>query len=202
MEKNNGRWFWQRYASVYDLFMSREKKAYDRLGALIKGVLTPESHVLELAAGTGLVAQHVGGSCASYLVTDYAEKMLSRAQRKSWPDGVAFEQADATDLRYAEGQFDAVIIANALHIMPDPVLALQNIRHVLRQGGKLIAPTFMRSGTKKETMLEKPMQWLGFRSWTNWSQPEYLAFLRENGWIIQQCEVVPASFHITFVVAE
>lgn len=95
-----------------------------------------------------------------------------------------------------------MIIAGALHIMPDPVLAMQNIRRVLRPGGKLIAPTFARSGSAKESILERPMQWLGFRSWSTWSPQEYTAFLVENGWQILRSDVVPARFGVAYVVAQ
>lgn len=201
MGENNGHWFWQRYAGVYDMFMRRDRRAYDALGEKISAELEGNMDVLELATGTGLVAQRVAGRCKSYLATDYSEKMLEKAKQKAWPDTVRFEQADATSLDYPDESFDTVIISNALHIMPDPRAALGNIRRVLRSGGKLLAPAFVRFGGAKEGILEKPMQWLGFRSWSSWSPPEYEAFLRENGWQIIHSEIIPARFNVAFVVA-
>ena len=201
MADNNGLWFWQRYSALYDLFMRKDRRAYDTLGIKICAELDSRMDALELAVGTGLVAQRVAGCCRSYLATDYSEKMLGRAERKKWPDTVRFEQADATALPYPDESFDIVIISNALHIMPDPIAALSNIRRVLRKGGKLIAPTFVRYGTKKDSVLEKPMQWLGFRSWSSWSPVEYETFLHENGWHILHSEIIPAGFDIAFVVA-
>lgn len=157
--------------------------------------------MLELATGTGLVAQRVAGCCKSFTATDYSEKMLAKARKKSYEGNISFQQADATALSYPAGSFDAVIISNALHIMPSPSLALQNISRVLKPGGKLIAPTFVRYGNPKESILEKPMQWLGFRSWSNWSPPEYIEFLQENGWDVIKSATIPASFTIAFVVA-
>ena len=43
--------------------------------------------------------------------------------------------------------FDAAVISNALHIMPEPEKALAEIRRVLKPGGILIAPTFMAVGS-------------------------------------------------------
>ena len=201
MAENNGHWFWQRYAGVYDLFMLKDKRAYDRLGKKICAELGESMRVLELAVGTGLVAKRIAGCCKSYIATDYSEKMLSKAKRKKWPDSVHFEQADATALPYDDNSFDAVIISNALHIMPDPLAALANIRRVLKPNGKLIAPTFVRYNSKKDSLFEKPMQKLGFRSWFSWNPDEYEAFLREKNWNIVRSEVIPASFDIAFVVA-
>lgn len=202
MAENNGLWFWHRFAGVYDLFMRKDRKAYDRLGAFIREEIKSDDEVLELATGTGLVAERVAGHCKRYLATDYSEKMLRKARKKNWPSSVSIEPADATDLPYPDGCFDAVIISNALHIMPDPALALQNIRRVLREGGKLIAPTFVRYGGRKEGILEKPMGWFGFRSYSTWTPSEYVSFLEESGWHVMRSEVIKASFDIAFVVAE
>ena len=202
MADNNGYWFWQKYSGLYDLFMHKDRRAYDALGTMICTELNSEMDVLELAVGTGLVAQRVAGYCRSYLATDYSEKMLAKAQSKQWPDTVRFEQADATALSYPNESFDAVIISNALHIMPDPLAALMNIRRVLKKDGKMIAPTFVRYGGKKDSVMEKPMQWLGFRTWSGWSPAEYEAFLQENGWQITRNVIVKARFDIAFVVAQ
>lgn len=45
-------------------------------------------------------------------------------------------------IKISDQTFDAVIISNALHIMPDPGLVLKNIRRVFKPNGLLIAPTF------------------------------------------------------------
>ena len=202
MAENNGYWFWQRYSGLYDLFMRKDRRASDKLGIKICEELNQEMDVLELAVGTGLVTQRVAHFCRSYLATDYSEKMLTKAKRKQWPHTVRFEQADATALTYPYENFDVVIISNALHIMPNPLTALTNIRRVLKQGGKMIAPTFVRYGGNKDRILEKAMQWLGFRSWSNWSPAEYETFLQENGWNINSIEIIPAGFDIAFVVAQ
>jgi ubiquinone/menaquinone biosynthesis C-methylase UbiE len=55
--------------------------------------------------------------------------------------------ADATALPYADDSFDAVLIANALHVMPEPEKALREIDRALRLGGILIAPNSMVCST-------------------------------------------------------
>ena len=49
-------------------------------------------------------------------------------------------------LSYADRSFDAVIVSNALHIVPQPEKALAEIRRVLKDDGVLIAPTFTHAG--------------------------------------------------------
>ena len=46
--------------------------------------------------------------------------MIAQAKLKPRGAGLHFSVQDATSLPYADETFDAVLIANALHIMPRP----------------------------------------------------------------------------------
>lgn len=50
--------------------------------------------------------------------------------------------ADALVLDREDGSFDAVLMCNLLHLLPEPAEALAEARRVLRPGGRLLAPTF------------------------------------------------------------
>ena len=56
---------------------------------------------------------------------------------------ISFSVQDATRLTYNSEEFDVVVIANALHIMPEPNKALAEIHRVLKPNGILFAPTFV-----------------------------------------------------------
>ena len=66
--------------------------------------------------------------------------MICEALKGTYPKQLKFEVADATCLPYENNSFDVVIIANALHVMPEPQKALKEIDRVLKDGGLLIAP--------------------------------------------------------------
>ena len=53
--------FWDRTAIIYDRFMRRDAAAYDRMYALLRPVVRGKT-VLELAAGTGLIAKHIANA--------------------------------------------------------------------------------------------------------------------------------------------
>lgn len=74
--------------------------------------------------------------------------MIETAKKKIAPSNVKFSIEDAAALSFANASFDAVIISNALHIMPDPEAALVSIRRVLQSGGLLIAPIFAHGHLK------------------------------------------------------
>ena len=62
-------------------------------------------------------------------------------------------------MTYEDEKFDVVVIANALHIMPQPEKALKEIHRVLKKDGILFAPTFVyKKGYSKFLiwLMEKP----------------------------------------------
>ena len=67
-----------------------------------------------MATATGIIALRVADCCKQVEATDFSEEMIKVASGKEKTENVSFSVADATDLKYDDGQFDAVIIANAL----------------------------------------------------------------------------------------
>lgn len=126
--------FWDRFARIYALFMKRNESAYDAIAEQIKPVLTSEMRALELACGTAQMTRRLSGNVREWIATDYAPNMVAAAQKHFSAANVSYQVADATALPFPDSAFDAVIIANALHIMPEPEAALAEIRRVLKAG--------------------------------------------------------------------
>lgn len=122
---------WDLYAPVYEKAMRLDRRyyqyMYDRIPAQISG-----KEVLEIATGPGLLAKHVAHPTKRMVATDYSEGMIREAKKGSYPAQLTFAVADATALPYPADSFDVVLIANALHVMPEPELALAEINRVLR----------------------------------------------------------------------
>lgn len=92
---------------------------------------------------------------------------------------------DATRLSYEDNRFDVVVIANALHIMPEPDKALSEIHRVLKDGGILFAPTFVyESGYSKVTVAV--MEKSGFKTFHKWSRKEYEKFVESKGFLLKK----------------
>lgn len=193
--------FWDRNASLYDASRRSEKDAYDSMIDRIRLLLKPDMSVLELATGTGIIALQVADCCKQIEATDFSEEMIKVASGKEKPSNLNFSIADATDLKYEARQFDAVIISNALHIMPNPQKALENIRQVLKDNGLLIAPTYMRSKRFSEKITVLIGRIIGFKTFSKWTEKEYMEFISKNGWNVQSCEVFKATFPLAFVSA-
>ncbi len=85
---------------------------------------------------------------------------------------------DATNLPYPNASFDVVLIANALHIMPQPDLALHEIHRILKPNGILLAPTFVYEGTYNKLRL-RMMKLLGFPSCSEWTLQDLTQFVEQ-----------------------
>ena len=133
--------FWDKNAGRYDRFMRKDRAAYDEMYELIRPVVRHKT-VLELAAGTGLIAKHIVNAVAHIEATDASAEMIAEAKRDNRSAKLHFSVQDMFCLPYAEESFDVVIVSNALHIVPQPEKALQEIKRVLKDDGVLIAPTF------------------------------------------------------------
>jgi len=173
---------WDLYAPIYERAMRSDKRIYQFMYDRIPEVIRNKD-VLEIATGPGLLAKHVASASKTIIATDYSEGMIAQAKKGVYPTKLRFEVADATALPYEDDSFDAVIISNALHIIPEPERALREIDRVLRPDGVLIAPNFVEhKGTTVSRIWSGILRVAGVRFEHQWSAQEYLQFLEVNGW--------------------
>ena len=189
---------WDLYAPIYKQAMKADQKIYnfmyERIPQKIRGM-----EVLEIATGPGLLARHVAPAARRMIATDYSDGMIAEAKKGPRPANLEFEVADAMSLPYADGSFDAVLIANALHIVPDPVKALNEIERVLRPGGLLIAPTFVEhKGTLGSRIWSGILKIAGIRFEHQGSAQEYLKFLEDNGWTVEFSKAMEARIAMMY----
>ena len=172
---------WDLYAPIYKRAMKADQKVYDYMYARIPEMIR-DKEVLEIA-------------------TDYSDGMIAEAKKGENPANLTFEVADAVALPYADNSFDAVIIANALHIVPDPKKALNEIDRVLCPGGIMIAPNFVEhKGTLLSRIWSGILRIAGVRFEHQWTSEEYLRFLENNGWKVVHSKEMSAR--ITLMYAE
>jgi len=194
MSKN----IWNFFAPVYEFSMRVQKDIYsylyERIGEVAKGKV-----VLELATGPGMIARHIAPAAKSVVATDLAPKMIETALKAKNPENLSFEVADATSLRFEDNSFDVVVIANALHIIPNPEKALAEIRRVLKDDGLLIAPNYLLNVSGIKNLWKKILNLIGIRFAHEWTANEFKAFLESNGWKIKMDRVIKGRIDLVYV---
>jgi len=99
------------------------------------------SRVLEIAAGTGVVTRHLASKLpadVSIVATDLNQPMLDTAADMGTSRPVEWRPADAMQLPFEAGEFDAVVCQFGVMFFPDKAKAFSEARRVLRPGGVLL----------------------------------------------------------------
>lgn len=103
--------------------------------------------VLDCATGTGDLAiefKKTVGNSGQVIGTDFCAEMLIPAPGKAQKLGleIKFEQADVTQLQYADDSFDISSISFGIRNVGDPVKALREMGRVTKSGGHVMVLEF------------------------------------------------------------
>jgi SAM-dependent methyltransferase len=99
------------------------------------------SRVLEIAAGTGVVTRQLASvlpAGVAIVATDLNRPMLDHAAALGTSRPVEWREADALQLPFADGEFDAVVCQFGVMFFPDKAKAFAQARRVLGAGGLLL----------------------------------------------------------------
>ena len=175
--------FWDRVAPLYDLVVNTlNRRVYDGTGEAVARMIRPDDRVLECACGTGAISVAIAPVCARLVATDYSEGMLKQARKKLAKHlNVTVEQADITDLRYADDSFDAVVAGNVIHLLPEPGDALKELKRVVRPGGTIIVPTYVSLTDGANNPIPRLLSRLGVRFQEHFTPASYRAFFERMG---------------------
>jgi demethylmenaquinone methyltransferase/2-methoxy-6-polyprenyl-1,4-benzoquinol methylase len=136
-----------RIASHYDAMNSLMTAGLHhrwRARAADRAALGPGDSALDVCCGTGDLALELAGRVGpsgSVIGCDFSEPMLDLAREKAQERGegdVRFEWADALELPYDEGRFDAVTVGFGVRNLADLDRGLREMARVLAPGGRLV----------------------------------------------------------------
>ena len=110
--------------------------------------------VLEIGVGTGKNLKYYSPDCKVTAI-DISPKMLHRAKKRAQGmDNISLMVMDAENLTFADDSFDYVITTFVLCSIPNPVVALREMRRVCKPDGVVINLEHMRSSNWMLTLLE------------------------------------------------
>jgi SAM-dependent methyltransferase len=128
-------------AKLYDTYLVPlifEPYAADLVNRLSSRSL---SRVLEVAAGSGVVTRNLASvlpESVSIVATDLNQAMLDHGAEVGTKRTVEWRQADAMQLPFRDGTFDAVVCQFGVMFFPEKSKAYSEARRVLRPGGVFI----------------------------------------------------------------
>ena len=129
--------------------------------------------VLETACGTGAVTRRLAAALpeAAITATDLNEGMLAVARDAAAAGNAAYQTADATDLPFDDGAFDAMVCQFGVMFYPDKAKGYREAARVLKPGGTYLFNVWdsldenvfagMSHGVAKELFPDDPPEFLG-----------------------------------------
>lgn len=197
--------YWERHARNYDASLRLVLgRPIPRMLQLASEAVRGKNKVLEVAAGTGIVTSAIAKTSDTVIATDYAAAMVEALERRVQGAALAnvtCEQADIYALSYPAGEFDAVVAANVLHLVPDFPAAIQALQRVTKPGGLLIAPTFCHDETKTSWLLSRLFAITGFPGHRRFTLQSLRDDLDAHGLQIGRAELVPGLIPIGYLEA-
>jgi SAM-dependent methyltransferase len=110
--------------------------------------LVAGSRVLDVAGGTGNAAIAAARLGCDVTCTDYVPALLERGRERARAERleIAFEEADAEALPYADGAYDAVLSVFGAMFAPDQPRAAAELVRVCRPGGLIALASWTPEG--------------------------------------------------------
>ena len=195
--------YWQRHARRYDRATVLLNRRFGALADRVAEALQGARRVLEVGAGTGLVTARIAHAVDALIATDRCPEMLAVLRARLAADGLAnveVEEADALVLAFPDGAFDAVVMANLLHLLPDPGRALDEARRVLGSGGLLAAPTFCHGETVVAQLVSRGLGLTGFPVVTRFAGGALRELVSRHGFAVEKEVLFPGLLPIRLVV--
>ncbi len=150
---------YQRLAPLYDWMESLAERRYSHWRGALWGQVEGE-RILEVGVGTGKNMPYYPPQ-AEIVALDLTPGMLQRAHRRATRLGllssVQLVLGDGQALPFPDATFDAVVSTFVFCSVPDPVLGLQELRRVLRPGGRAYFLEHMRADDPR---IGRLMDWL------------------------------------------
>mgnify|MGYP000078265344 FL=1 len=169
----------KRYDLVNDLLSLGRTKAWRKKTTKIIAP-RPGMKILDLAAGTGSSSEPLAAAGADVIPADFSEGMLA-AGRKARPH-LPFTKADALNLPFADGEFDAATISFGLRNTQNTEKALAEMLRVVKSGGHLVvaefsSPTWRPFRTIYTNYLMRALPWVARKTSSN---PDAYIYLAES----------------------
>jgi len=128
---------YDRFMKVFGLYRARELRE-------TLSQVKPGGALLDVAGGTGFLAEALADRFERVVVADISPGMLSQARQRNLETVCAPAEA----LPFADGSFDVVLCADALHHIKQQERALNEVARVVKPGGTVVIQEFHIRGLR------------------------------------------------------
>ena len=166
--------YWSKFANTYD-----EDVKYIGGEAIQQALierLSRESELKELmefGCGAGFYTKALAANASHVMATDISDEMLAvaRIQLKDLQN-VTIEKANCESTAFPDGKFDSIFMANLIHVIENPSIALKESYRILNDGGLLLVIDYTTYGMRWFEMMKMGIRVL--KKWGKWGkQPAY-----------------------------
>ena len=200
--------YWSRFANTFDrnqeYVVGRE--LLDEIYRELNGL--PElGETVEFGCGTGCFTEKIADRCKTLLATDLSDSLLEAARTRFQDnEKVTVQKENCMNPSFSPESFDAVFLANLIHIIENPGKTLQECYRILRGNGRILIVTFTPYGM---SLWEKIK--LGVRFFKTWGKPprhthsfspeDVEKMLGEIGFLIEQSKLLGNKTKTLFLLA-
>ena len=143
-------------ATHYEYDRIADRKRIDFITNVLKDQATPQSKVLDVGCGNGVISRHLGTMGYNVLGIDVSAKTIEMARSLTRTPNVKFAQISAEQL-VADGQkYDVIICSEVLEHLTNPGALLKTLHETLAEGGKLIV-TVPNGRGPRELFVTRPV---------------------------------------------
>ena len=198
MSDSKNKEYWSKFADSYDEgvdYIVGKTIQQDLLKML------SEEHdlgeVVEFGCGTGYFTTVIAKSAEQVIATDISNEMLEVAKIKLKDfQNITIKKIDCEDSRLPSNKFDTILMANVIHFIKAPNIALQECYRILKTGGLLILVDYTGYSMKWSDKMK-----LGLRFFrrcgipprhfkTSLSPDEFCFIVKKSGFDIEKIQVI------------
>lgn len=197
--------YWDGVAENYDEHLKKSEGAYAQAIELVRKELRGDHIVLDIGTGTGEIPFAIADRAARVVAIDSSRKMIELAKAKALKKNsrnIDFMMMDCARIDYPAKSFDVIIIANLIHLIPNPDRFLRDVSSLLKTDGKLIAPTYLHAQDPRTLELSKSMEAMGHPIENRFSMDSFVAMVEGSGFVVKTSEILPNIMPMLYLSAK
>jgi ubiquinone/menaquinone biosynthesis C-methylase UbiE len=122
--------------------------------------IAPSDHVLEVGFGPGVIVHHLANLAPAGRISgiDLSSEMVAQARARNIAairsGRVDLQRGSVESIPFDDNSFDKMLAINSMQVWPDAVVGLQEIRRVIKPGGRIALGFTRYSGQTEERLIE------------------------------------------------